>query len=93
MRTDWRIASAVISMSSSVCAAITVPPGYAPQPRPFHSAEQPTQNNVSVYSGTIVAACGPEALTRVAASHTGAALVPVLARGKQVDPSKEGETV
>ncbi|ENZ75939.1 UvrA family protein [Ralstonia pickettii OR214] len=43
--------------------------------------------------GTIVAACGPEALTRVAASHTGAALVPVLARGKQVDPSKEGETV
>ncbi|MEV8473044.1 excinuclease ABC subunit UvrA [Ralstonia sp. UNC404CL21Col] len=43
--------------------------------------------------GTIVAACGPEALTRVAASHTGAALVPVLARGKQVDPSKEGATV
>jgi len=43
--------------------------------------------------GTIVAACGPEALTRVPASHTGAALVPVLARGKQVDPSKEGETV
>ena len=37
--------------------AITVPPGYAPQPCPFHSAEQPTQNNVSVRSGTIVATC------------------------------------
>lgn len=43
--------------------------------------------------GTIVAACGPEALTRVQASHTGAALVPVLARGKQVDPQAAGETV
>ncbi|ANH75690.1 excinuclease ABC subunit A [Ralstonia insidiosa] len=43
--------------------------------------------------GTIVAACGPEALAQVKASHTGAALVPVLARGKQVDQRKTGETV
>jgi len=43
--------------------------------------------------GTIVAACGPEALARVKASHTGAALVPVLARGKQVDPREAGEMV
>jgi excinuclease ABC subunit A len=43
--------------------------------------------------GTIVAACGPEALTRVPASHTGAALVPVLSRGRQVDPRTAGETV
>ena len=43
--------------------------------------------------GTIVAACGPEALTRVPASHTGAALVPVLSRGKQVDSRTAGETV
>ncbi|WP_439893630.1 excinuclease ABC subunit UvrA (plasmid) [Ralstonia sp. 25C] len=35
--------------------------------------------------GTIVAACGPEALTRVSASHTGAALVPVLSRGSVVE--------
>lgn len=32
--------------------------------------------------GTIVAATDPESLTRVKASHTGAALVPVLARGE-----------
>jgi excinuclease ABC subunit A len=43
--------------------------------------------------GTIVAACGPEALAQVKASHTGAALVPLLARGKQVDQRKTGETV
>ncbi|WP_199030579.1 excinuclease ABC subunit UvrA [Ralstonia sp. ASV6] len=43
--------------------------------------------------GTIVAACGPEALAQVKASHTGAALVPVLARGKRVDQRKTGETV
>ncbi|MGM3278352.1 excinuclease ABC subunit UvrA [Ralstonia sp. 24A2] len=43
--------------------------------------------------GTIVAACGPEALARIQASHTGAALVPVLARGKQVDPRTADETV
>lgn len=43
--------------------------------------------------GTIVAACGPEALARIKASHTGAALVPVLARGKQVDPRTADETV
>ena len=35
--------------------------------------------------GTIVAACGPEALTRVSASHTGAALVPVLSRGRVLE--------
>ncbi len=35
--------------------------------------------------GTIVAACGPEALARIKASHTGAALVPVLARGSVVE--------
>ncbi|MCO5397884.1 excinuclease ABC subunit UvrA [Ralstonia soli] len=44
--------------------------------------------------GTIVAACGPEALTHVKASHTGVALVPVLTRGgKQVDRRETGETV
>ena len=35
--------------------------------------------------GTIVAACGPEALSRIKASHTGAALVPVLSRGSVVE--------
>ncbi|KHK49645.1 excinuclease ABC subunit A [Ralstonia sp. A12] len=40
--------------------------------------------------GTIVAACGPEALARVRTSHTGAALVPVLARGKQEEKRRTG---
>ncbi|WP_426400215.1 excinuclease ABC subunit UvrA [Ralstonia sp. R-29] len=35
--------------------------------------------------GTIVAACGPDALTRVKTSHTGAALVPVLSRGNVLE--------
>ena len=40
--------------------------------------------------GTIVAACGPEALARVRTSHTGAALVPVLARGKLEEKRRTG---
>ncbi|WP_247538342.1 excinuclease ABC subunit UvrA [Ralstonia pseudosolanacearum] len=43
-----------------------------------------------VDGGTIVAACGPEALVQVAASHTGAALVPVLARGPQAGQLRAG---
>ena len=35
------------------------------------------------HGGTIVGAADPEALSRIRASHTGAALVPVLARAAQ----------
>ncbi|WP_197337294.1 excinuclease ABC subunit UvrA [Ralstonia solanacearum] len=43
-----------------------------------------------VDGGTIVAACGPEALAQVKASHTGAALVPVLARERQAGQLRTG---
>ncbi len=43
-----------------------------------------------VDGGTIVAACGPEALAQVQASHTGAALVPVLARERQAGQLRTG---
>ncbi|TYZ55480.1 excinuclease ABC subunit A, partial [Ralstonia solanacearum] len=43
-----------------------------------------------VDGGTIVAACGPEALAQVSASHTGAALVPVLARERQAGQLRTG---
>ena len=43
-----------------------------------------------VDGGTIVAACGPEALAQVAASHTGAALVPVLSRGPRAGQLRAG---
>ncbi|AXV84031.1 excinuclease ABC subunit UvrA [Ralstonia solanacearum] len=43
-----------------------------------------------VDGGTIVAACGPEALAQVQASHTGAALVPVLAREQQAGQLRTG---
>ncbi|MNT31409.1 UvrABC system protein A [compost metagenome] len=39
--------------------------------------------------GTIVGAADPEALVRIAASHTGAALVPVLAREPQDGAKQE----
>ncbi|TAM05600.1 MAG: excinuclease ABC subunit A [Paraburkholderia sp.] len=47
-----------------------------------------------VGGGTIVAAADPEALVKVAASHTGAALAPVLARERREggDPDDEGQS-